>query len=496
MGHVAVITDDQLQGSKLSKFNRTEASDTLETADTRQDPPADKGKCAFQYLIAMLTIETLVWGLATSFGVLLNFYQDDPRSPIKSDPHAKVILTLVGTIITGIMATIAPLISFWIAKKPCIRRPLMFSGLLVCTLSLFLSAYSTSAFHILLSQGIGYGIGGCALYFSALSHLPEWFELRRGFANGVIFTGTGLGGLVFPLILSSLLAKYGAKFALQVITALFAIPIFIAVFFIRPRIANGHACHDSSDRSVSDSCEKQAIPSSENLFRKFYLCLTGIFWTYIVLNIVQSTAYYLPGLYLPTYSHCLGHDSVTGSYLLSILNAGTIFAQLAAGILSDHYSPFLIGATANLLGGASVLVLWGVMSQNGIIWLFAFAAIYGCTAGAWTSLYFRVLKHFISDPELLFCAYGTLYMTRGIGNILGGPISSAIVSSTPKNSHQCTGFPIKGPFSGLICYLGLVFVSSGLIGGFLWLYFRGMFIFTNSFLQCRYIVKSKSCKNT
>ncbi|KAA1098304.1 hypothetical protein PGT21_033030 [Puccinia graminis f. sp. tritici] len=255
------------------------------------------------------------------------------------------------------------------AKKPGIRRRLMFSGLLTCTLSLFLSAYSTSAFHILLTQGIGYGIGGCALYYSALSHLPEWFDLRQGFANGFVFTGTGLGGLIFPLILNSLLGKYGAKLALQITTVLFAIPIFLAVLFIRPRIPHCRQRQDSLTQSVS-SCEKQAVP-------------------------IQSTAFYLPGLYLPTYIHCLGRRSVAGSALLAILNSGTIFAQLAAGALSDHYSPFLIGLTANLLGAASVLILWGALSHSGIVWLFVFAAVYGSTAGAWTSLYFRVLKHFV-----------------------------------------------------------------------------------------------------
>lgn len=40
-------------------------------------------------------------GFANSFGVLLNFYQHDPRSPINPTPNSKLILTLVGTINTG-----------------------------------------------------------------------------------------------------------------------------------------------------------------------------------------------------------------------------------------------------------------------------------------------------------------------------------------------------------------------------------------------------------
>lgn len=72
-------------------------------------------------------------------------------------------------------------------------------------------------------------------------------------------------------------------------------------------------------------------------------------------------------------------------------------AQFSAGVLSDYYSPFLIGASANVLGSASVLILWGALSQYSIAWLFVFSAVYGCTAGAWTCLYFGVLNHFIGE---------------------------------------------------------------------------------------------------
>jgi hypothetical protein len=82
---------------------------------------------------------------------------------------------------------------------------------------------------------------------------------------------------------------------------LFAVPIFFAIFLIRPRITNCHQRQESLTQSIS-SCEKQALPSSGNLFRKFYQCLTGIFWTYIFMNTIQSTVFYLPGLYLPSKS--------------------------------------------------------------------------------------------------------------------------------------------------------------------------------------------------
>jgi len=451
-------------------FQESKKNETSYTTDTKQAPPIDKGRYAFQYLAAMFIIETTVWGFATSFGVLFRFYQNDPRSPIKPYPNAKLILTLVGTISTGVMAAAVPFFSFWISKKPGIRRRLMFFGLLTCILSVFLSAYSTSAVHVLLSQGIAYGIGGCALYFSALSYLPEWFQRKKGFANGVVFTGSGMGGLAFPFVLDALLGRYGAQLALQIVTILFAVPTALAVFFIRPRVLQSKQHDDSLGRSVSDS-DKPVPPTWRDLFRNFYRCLTGIFWIYIFLNTIQSTVFYLPGLYLPTYVDCLGRGSETGSALLAILNAGTMIAQFAAGVLSDYYSPFLIGASANVLASASVLILWGALSQYSIAWLFVFSAVYGSTAGAWTSLYFGVLSHFMTDQDLLFAAYGMVSMTRGLGNIIGGPVSAPLVVSTMDGSHQCGGFP-QGPFSGLVWFTGLVFLICGLIGCFLWLHFR------------------------
>jgi hypothetical protein len=79
--------------------------------------------------------------------------------------------------------------------------------------------------------------------------------------------------------------------------------------------------------------------------------------------------------------------------------------------------------------------------------------------------------HLEADPELTFSLYGILSMTRGVGDILGGAISSALVASIPTESHQCSAFP-KGPFSGLIWFTGIVFLMCGLIGSLLWLHFR------------------------
>lgn len=73
--------------------------------------------------------------------------------------------------------------------------------------------------QLLLSEGVGFALGGVMLYWPAMSFLPEWFVARRGFANGTIFAGTGAGGLVFPFILEGLLNRYSLATTLRAVVS-------------------------------------------------------------------------------------------------------------------------------------------------------------------------------------------------------------------------------------------------------------------------------------
>lgn len=65
-------------------------------------------------------------------------------------------------------------------------------------------------------QGVGVGVGGGMLYMPVIKLLPEWFSERRGLAGGIIFSGTGVGGFVFPFILNTLLEKVGLRWTLRI----------------------------------------------------------------------------------------------------------------------------------------------------------------------------------------------------------------------------------------------------------------------------------------
>lgn len=60
--------------------------------------------------------------------------------------------------------------------------------------------------------------------------------MRRGLASGIVFAGTGIGGLVFPFIISALLENHGFATMCRVWAAITAAVYAVAVWLIKPRV--------------------------------------------------------------------------------------------------------------------------------------------------------------------------------------------------------------------------------------------------------------------
>jgi hypothetical protein len=52
--------------------------------------------------------------------------------------------------------------------------------------SLLATSFATQVWHLLVFQGIIYGLGFLLMYYPMLSMLNEWFIVRRGFAYGIL----------------------------------------------------------------------------------------------------------------------------------------------------------------------------------------------------------------------------------------------------------------------------------------------------------------------
>ncbi|KAJ8080227.1 hypothetical protein PM082_017057 [Marasmius tenuissimus] len=393
-------------------------------------PPLDRGIKAWTFLTAAFFVEAIVWGFPNSFGVFLDEYLTDPKYSTQS--NASSLLPLIGPLSSGIMYCSGPLINTLISRWPHHRRLVTWAGALLCWVSLFGASYTTKVKLLVVLQGVLYAIGGALLYYPCTSFMSEWFVERRGFANGVRFTGSSAGGLILPLVLPYVISSYGSSKTLRILGIAIATLLVPCLSFVKGR-----------------------LPDQD---------LVGF-------------GYFAPMLWLPTFASALNLSSANAAIALSMLNGASAVGRLILGHLSDKLNPWLLALSTLVSTSLSTFILWGILSTN-FTGLLAFGIVYGALAGGWSCVWAGFVRPLASDdPTLVTTLLGYLMLSRGIGNIFSTLISSALLSggldsnSTSVSYHSPrTGFQVdNGKYGKMIFYVGACYAGAAAISLTGWL---------------------------
>jgi MFS family permease len=187
-------------------------------------------------------------------------------------------------------------------------------------------------------------------------------------------------------------------------------------------------------------------------------------------NAIQATGFFLPSIYLPTYTQTLFHASASLSSLtLILINISTMISSIIMGFLVDKLNVMTCIFISAVGTTASVLLVWGLSENLSVIYVFC--VLYGIFAGCWTSTWPGIMREISQrsedagfgyiDPMIV---YGHLCIGRGIGNIISGPLSDAIIRSQPWQGQTIGGY--GSGYGVLIIYVGLTSLISGM--NFVW----------------------------
>ncbi|WYZ40207.1 hypothetical protein EsH8_IV_000548 [Colletotrichum jinshuiense] len=411
-------------------------------------PPVDGGKQAWLFLAACFAIEMLVWGFPFSFGVFQNYYSSNP--PFAGQPNIAVI----GTCAMGIMYLSGPIVIGLLRLFPRESRYAPIFGLLIMCIALAMSSFSSTVSHLVVTQGIFYGVGGSIAYCPCILYIDQWFIRRKGFAYGIMWSGTGLAGVVLPLLMEYLLGSLGFRTTLRLWSGLlFALTAPLA-FFIKPRLP------------VS---QMAASATHARPFSNLRFLLSRPFALHQVANIVEALGFFLPGIYLPSYAQStLGASAYTSALTILLINVASVFGCVAMGSLVDRFSAPLCLMLASAGATVGTFLIWGLSSSLGVLYLFC--VVYGMFAGAYTSAWPGIMKEVVRherekergvDPSMVF---GMLAAGRGIGNVISGPLSEALIKGAPWRGESAYGY--GSGYGTLIVFTG----ATALMGGtsFLW----------------------------
>ncbi|KAL3443740.1 MFS general substrate transporter [Aspergillus insuetus] len=236
-------------------------------------------------------------------------------------------------------------------------RALMAAGS-VCTLGgIFALSFCTEYYQILLSFSLLTAIGTSLLITPAMACVAHWFMARRGLASGIAFIGSGFGGVLFPLMIQSLLPQVGWAWSVRILGFTLLVLCGFSVAFCRSRVP---------PRKGTQTTWRDTLPDP-----RIFLDGTGAMAATTAGVLFTDLAYFIPITYTPSYyldRQGLGtgngtEAALTGSaalayQLLAILNASSCLGRLVAGHLADLFGRYNTMIISLLLCTLSITCLW------------------------------------------------------------------------------------------------------------------------------------------
>ena len=207
---------------------------------------------------------------------------------------------------------------------------------------------------------------------------------------------------------------------------------------------------------------KPRIPlSAQSQVRRFDISFlrTSTFWILEAGNVLQGLGFFVPNIYLPTYASSLGLSSISGTLLVSLFNTTSVFGAVILGTLIDRLHVTTVILISTIGASLSVFLLWGFATSLPL--LCVFSLVYGLFAGGFTTTYTGIIHEVrkvepSADVGLLF---GLLAFGRGIGAVVCGPLSEAMIGNQPWQGQAALGY--GSGFGVLIVYTGITAILSG-----------------------------------
>lgn len=182
--------------------------------------------------------------------------------------------------------------------------------------------------------------------------ITRWFDRMRGRALGISAVGTSLGGFVFPVLLTTLMERYGWRTALGVIglTALLVtIPVILRFVVDRPEAAGLYP--DGADQPPA------SVPTPPGKPGLAGILADASFW-YETVAVGVALFVYL-GFLSNLYPHAIAVNvaPTTAATLMSVVAVCAIVGKLGFGAVADRLNlRYTMGASLVLMiAGSAVL---------------------------------------------------------------------------------------------------------------------------------------------
>jgi MFS family permease len=147
-----------------------------------------------------------------------------------------------------------------------------------------------------------------------MSISPQWFVKRRGFAMGVMVSGSGIGGLIMPFVMTHLNESLGGAWCYRVLGIITFVISLLSTLLLREK---------PGAHKVKKTNLKEIIDLSVCKDKKFIIwCIAGN---------LSMMSYFVPAFYLPSHATKIGLSPSQGSVLVAVFSAVNVVGRILSG---------------------------------------------------------------------------------------------------------------------------------------------------------------------
>ncbi|ETW76306.1 MFS monocarboxylate transporter [Heterobasidion irregulare TC 32-1] len=342
------------------------------------------------------------FGYTNAFGVYQDFYT---RSHVASASRTSWIGSTQLFLLTATGLFAGKLVDLGYFRQTVL------AGSFIYVFSLFMLsiAHPDEYYQIFLSQGIGMGLGAGLIYIPCLAIQSHHWRTHRAMAMGIVFTGSSVGGIVFPIMLNQLLNVDNVGFAWSTrATALIVLGLLaLANCLMSDRVASKAASgHDHPKLDIGSFLTDGPYML---LTLGAFICLWGVFY---------------PLFYVQLFAITHGVDPKIAFYTLAILNASSIPGRVLPNLFVHRYGTYNILLACGLCCGAITFALFGITTVAGIV---VFAILSGFFSGGFLSVITAAIASHARHEGEIGLRMGFAFALAAVGSLTGTPIDGALL---------------------------------------------------------------------
>ncbi len=284
-----------------------------------------------------------------------------------------------------------------------------------------LAAFSDSIMSLWICYGILGGLGTGIVYVGVVGLMVRWFPEKRGFAAGMVAAGYGMGAVLTTFPISHSLQTSGLETTLWQFGLLLAVIGFIASQGLRVPTTPA-ATPTPADRATTG-----------HQFKPAEMLRQPLFWLMFLMMTMMSTSGLMVTSQMAIFAQDFGMTSITLFGMAALPLALSIdrvmngLTRPVCGFISDKIGRENMMFIAFGLEGCA-MALWLMCRSDPLL----FVLLSGVVFFGWGEI-FSLFPATLTDTfgtQHATSNYGWLYISQGIGSVLGGPLAALLYQHT------------------------------------------------------------------